>query len=93
MSTNPVRIPGQFEPEAMRQLALNNGNPRVLPGKFSVVNTVPETLRSKKMAAVIMTITALVVGYAQDPSHLLMHLLLATTLSRLLPSSYFLNFF
>lgn len=43
------------------------------------------------MAAIIMTVT-LVVGYAQDPGHFLTHLLLAT-LSRLLPSSYFLNFF
>lgn len=91
MLAAPVRIPGRLVPGALRQLTLKNGNPWVLPGEFTVVRTVPETLRPKKMAAIIMTVT-LVVGYAQDPGHFLMHLLLAT-LSRLLPSSYFLNFF
>lgn len=92
MLPTAVRIPGWLVPGALRQLTVNNGNPWVLPGEFTVVRTVPETLRPRKMAAIIMTVTALVVGYAQDPRHFLTSLLLAT-LSRLLPSSYFLNFF
>lgn len=65
MLPTAVRIPGWLVPGALRQLTVNNGNPWVLPGEFTVVRTVPETLRPRKMAAIIMTVTALVVGYAQ----------------------------